>query len=217
MSTSRSQVPHINFTKTNEAVCGHESKHHVQSQSHRICDCPGSGPVWPRCLHTKGNSAEGSNPSYHFYRSLHRHRRHRERCDVDAKAAGGRGKTVPLARFLGDQLVAGGFAPGDIVGGEVGGEGYLIATYRGASSDKSILISDHIDVVEALEKDWECPPFKPLVENGYTFGRDVEDVKFDVAAVIVTLKRLKTEGFKPATDNVLVLSGDEETASARYS
>jgi acetylornithine deacetylase/succinyl-diaminopimelate desuccinylase-like protein len=49
------------------------------------------------------------------------------------------------------------------------------------------------------------------------FGRDVEDVKFDVAAVIVTLKRLKTEGFKPATDNVLVLSGDEETASARYS
>ena len=108
--------------------------------------------------------------------------------------------------------MAGRFAPGDIVGGEVGGEGYLIA-----SSDKSILISDHIDVVETLEKDWERPPFKPLVENGYMFGRGVEDVKFDVAAVIVTMKRLRTEGFKLATDNVLVLSGDEETASARYS
>lgn len=131
---------------------------------------------------------------------------------VSQDSVTGRGKTVPLARFLGDQLVAGGFAPGDIVVGEVGGEGYLIATYRGASSDKPILISDHIDVVEALGKDWEHPPFKPVVENGYMLGRGVEDVKFDVAAVIVTLKRLKTEGFKPATDIVLVLSGDEETA-----
>lgn len=131
---------------------------------------------------------------------------------VSQDSVAGRGKTVPLARFLGDQLIAGGFAPEDVVVGEVSGEGYLIATYHGGSSDKPILISDHIDVVEALDKDWERSPFKPVVENGYMFGRGTEDVKFDVAAVVVTLKRLKAEGFKPATDIVLALSGDEETA-----
>lgn len=130
---------------------------------------------------------------------------------VAQDSVAGRGKTVPLARFLGDQLVAGGFAPDDIVVGEVEGEGYLIATYHGDSSEKPILISDHIDVVEAFDKDWERPPFKPIVENGYMFGRGIADVKFDVAAVVVTLKRLKAEGFKPKTDIVLAFSGDEET------
>lgn len=131
---------------------------------------------------------------------------------VSQDSVAGRGKTVPLARFLGDQLVAGGFAREDVVVGEMKGEGYLIATYHGTGTGKPILISDHIDVVEALDKDWERSPFKPVVENGYMFGRGTEDVKFDVAVVVVTLKRLKAEGFKPATDIVLTLSGDEETA-----
>lgn len=131
---------------------------------------------------------------------------------VSQDSVAGRGKTVPLARFLGDQLIAGGFAPEDIVVGEVNGEGYLVATYHGTGDAKPILISDHIDVVEALDKDWERSPFKPVVENGYMFGRGTEDVKFDVAAVVTTLKRLKAEGFKPSTDIVLALSGDEETA-----
>lgn len=130
---------------------------------------------------------------------------------VSQDSVADRGKTVPLARFLGDQLVAGGFAPEDIVVGEAEGEGYLIATYHGTGDGKPILISDHIDVVEAFDKDWERPPFKPIVENGYMFGRGIADVKFDVAAVVVTLKRLKAEGFTPATDIVLAFSGDEET------
>jgi carboxypeptidase PM20D1 len=68
-----------------------------------------------------------------------------------------------------------------------------------------------MDVVEARAEDWARDPFTPVIENGFVFGRGSSDNKFDVSAFVATLIQLKREGFRPARDIVLLLSGDEET------
>lgn len=123
----------------------------------------------------------------------------------------GQGQVPPYARYLADLLVAGGFAPEDVQLQPLGETSALVARYRGTGAKRPILISAHMDVVEADAKDWTRDPFKMVTENGYVFGRGVLDNKFDVAMIVATLLRLKAEGFMPNRDLVLALSGDEET------
>jgi hypothetical protein len=48
---------------------------------------------------------------------------------------------------------------------------YMIATWPGSDpSLKPLVISGHMDVVEAKPEDWQRDPFTPVVENGYLFG-----------------------------------------------
>jgi acetylornithine deacetylase/succinyl-diaminopimelate desuccinylase-like protein len=59
--------------------------------------------------------------------------------------------------------------------------------------------------------DWQRDPFTLVEENGYFYGRGTADVKQEVALLTATFLRLKAEGFVPARDLVIALSGDEET------
>ncbi|UZK66119.1 M20/M25/M40 family metallo-hydrolase [Sphingomonas sp. M1-B02] len=121
-------------------------------------------------------------------------------------------QTFDYATYLKAALVAGGFADGDVRVEKLGDTAYLVARYRGsAPAAKPILVSGHMDVVEAKPADWERNPFTPVVEKGYLFGRGASDNKFDVSAFVATLIQLKREGFKPGRDILLLLSGDEET------
>jgi carboxypeptidase PM20D1 len=133
---------------------------------------------------------------------------------VSHDTVAGRGRMKAYADFLAGTLIAGGFAPADVRVTEMDGTATLVATYRGSGARKPILLSAHMDVVEAMEKDWERPPFTPVVENGYMYGRGVTDNKFDLVMMVVTLIRLKSEGFAPDRDIILALSGDEETEMA---
>jgi carboxypeptidase PM20D1 len=127
----------------------------------------------------------------------------------------GQGQVPVYAAYLADQLKAAGFAAGDIQIERHGETATLVARYRGSSGKlKPILISGHMDVVEAVGKDWTRDPFTPIVENGYVYGRGSADNKFDVSMMVATLIRLKSEGFKPKRDVILELSGDEETSQA---
>jgi acetylornithine deacetylase/succinyl-diaminopimelate desuccinylase-like protein len=119
---------------------------------------------------------------------------------------------VPYAEYLKGQLVAGGYSASEITIEPMAGTAYLIARYPGADPKKKpIVISGHMDVVEAKPEDWERAPFKAVVENGYVFGRGAVDNKFDVSMVVATLARLRRSGWKPGRDVILALSGDEET------
>jgi acetylornithine deacetylase/succinyl-diaminopimelate desuccinylase-like protein len=81
-------------------------------------------------------------------------------------------QTPQLAAYLKSVLVAGGFADDDVSITPVDDTAYLIARYRGTDSNaKPLVISGHIDVVEAKPADWQRDPFTPVVENGYLFGR----------------------------------------------
>ena len=126
--------------------------------------------------------------------------------------AGPGDKTPDVAALYRSALVAGGFAPDDVTITPVDDTAYLIARWRGADAKLgALVISGHMDVVEAKPADWRRDPFTPVVENGYLFGRGATDMKLDGTIAIASLIELKRQGFKPRRDIVIEFSGDEET------
>ncbi len=130
---------------------------------------------------------------------------------VNTRTVAGAAQVPVLAAWLADQLRASGFAPGDIEIQPYGETAALIARYRGAGNGAPLVLSAHMDVVEANPSDWERDPFVLTEENGFLYGRGVMDNKFELSMVVATLARFKREGYVPARDIVLALSGDEET------
>ncbi len=127
--------------------------------------------------------------------------------------AGPGDRTPEVASLFKAALVAGGFDPDEVTITPVDDTAYLIARWRGADPKLgALVISGHMDVVEAKPADWRRDPFTPVVENGYLFGRGSADMKLGDALAVASLVELKRQGFKPRRDIVLEFSGDEETA-----
>jgi len=105
-----------------------------------------------------------------------------------------------------------GFAGNDIEVDNSGPAPTLVAWYRGETRDGPIVLSGHMDVVEAKAEDWGRNPFVMTREDDFLIGRGAIDNKWGVTMMLATLIHLKGEGFTPKRDIVLVLSGDEETA-----
>ena len=124
----------------------------------------------------------------------------------------GQGQVPAYAAFLAKRLEAGGIPAADIRIEPMGETATLVARYRGTGTKRPLVISAHMDVVEARAAAWERDPFTPVVENGFVYGRGADDNKFDVSMIVTTLLQLKAEGFRPARDIILALSGDEETS-----
>ena len=127
--------------------------------------------------------------------------------------AGEGNKTPKYAAYLTEQLNSVGFSNEDITLIPFGDTMGMIVHYRGdgRSGKKPIIISAHLDVVEALPEDWVKNPFELIEEDGMFFGRGVFDTKLSVTHLITTFMRLKSEGFIPSRDLILAFSGDEET------
>ncbi|HQA17631.1 MAG TPA: M20/M25/M40 family metallo-hydrolase [Novosphingobium sp.] len=109
-------------------------------------------------------------------------------------------------------LLAGGWGESDIEITPVDDTAYLIATWQGSDPAlKPLVISGHMDVVEADPKDWTRDPFTPIVEDGILYGRGASDMKFDAALATSSLIELRRSGYKPKRTIILQFSGDEET------
>ena len=132
---------------------------------------------------------------------------------ISLRSVQGPGNQTPeVAALYKSALVAGGFAAADITITPVDDTAYLIARWHGSDPAlKPLVISGHMDVVEAKPADWKRDPFKPVVENGYLFGRGASDMKYDGTLAIAALIELKREGYKPRRDIIIEFSGDEET------
>jgi acetylornithine deacetylase/succinyl-diaminopimelate desuccinylase-like protein len=132
---------------------------------------------------------------------------------ISLRSVDGPGNQTPqVATLFKDALVAGGFAPGDVTITPVDGTAYLIATWPGKNPKlKPLIISGHMDVVEAKPSDWQRDPFTPVVENGYLYGRGATDMKFDGTIAIAAVLELKRQGYKPERTIIVEFSGDEET------
>jgi acetylornithine deacetylase/succinyl-diaminopimelate desuccinylase-like protein len=89
----------------------------------------------------------------------------------------------------------------------------LVVRIKGSGSGKPVLFLCHVDVVEALPRDWHTDPFKFIEKDGYYYGRGTQDMKDSDAALVATFLRLHREGYKPARDLVLALTADEEGGS----
>jgi carboxypeptidase PM20D1 len=126
----------------------------------------------------------------------------------------GPGNQAPqVAALFKSALVAGGFTESEITITPLEDTAYLIARWKGHDPKlKPLVISGHMDVVEAKPADWQRDPFTPVVENGLLYGRGASDMKLDDALAVAALIELKRQGYEPRRDIVLAFSGDEESA-----
>lgn len=138
---------------------------------------------------------------------------------ISIRSAAGQGKVPEVANYLADRFRDAGFGDSDIhvlpqtlSTGEKSAA--LVVRYEGndSSGREPILLIAHMDIVDALPKDWERDPFTLVEEDGYFFGRGSLDDKFGITMLTTTFLRLKEDGFVPGRDLILAFSGDEETA-----
>jgi acetylornithine deacetylase/succinyl-diaminopimelate desuccinylase-like protein len=122
--------------------------------------------------------------------------------------------TVQAAQALATRLHAAGYSPEDaLVTGPHDSAGNLVVRLRGRSSDSTLLLLAHLDVVDALASDWSTDPFFLTEADGWWYGRGTTDNKTGVAVAVANMIRWKQEGFVPARDVVFVATADEETSS----
>ena len=132
---------------------------------------------------------------------------------VSIPTVAGRERVPEMVEYLADEFRAAGFADQDIHIMPKGETAALVVHYKGdgSANKKPILLLGHMDVVEALAKDWQRPPFKLTQDDTYFYGRGSIDNKYGVSMLSATFIRLKKQGFVPSRDLIIAFSGDEET------
>lgn len=74
----------------------------------------------------------------------------------------------------------------------------------------ALLLHAHLDVVPAVETDWEHDPFGGELLDGYLWGRGAVDMKGTVGITIDTLTAMHRRGQQPRRDLVVAFFADEE-------
>ena len=122
--------------------------------------------------------------------------------------------TARAAQMLAGRLTAAGFLKEDVqVLGPSAKTQNLVMRYRGRHPGaRALLLMAHIDVVPARREDWSVDPWAFLERDGWFYGRGTSDNKAGAAMLVANLIRLKREGWQPARDVVVLLTGDEETS-----
>jgi acetylornithine deacetylase/succinyl-diaminopimelate desuccinylase-like protein len=121
------------------------------------------------------------------------------------------GNTTTAAEAMAKRLRDAGYPESDIyIGGPNPRKGNLVARLHGTGARKPILMIGHLDVVEARREDWSVDPFQFLEKDSYFYGRGSIDMKSGDTFLMMTMIRLKQEGFKPDRDIILALTADEE-------
>ena len=128
------------------------------------------------------------------------------------------GNVTTASEAMRKRFLDAGFAPEDVhLLGPNERKQNLVVRMRGANSGagsaKPVLFLCHVDVVEALPKDWHTNPFEFVEKDGYYYGRGTQDMKESDAALVATFLRLHREGYKPDRDLILALTADEEGGS----
>jgi acetylornithine deacetylase/succinyl-diaminopimelate desuccinylase-like protein len=121
------------------------------------------------------------------------------------------GNVSTASEAMAQRLRAAGYADSDIfIGGPNDRKKNLVVRLRGTGAEKPVLMIGHLDVVEAHREDWTTDPFQLVEKDGYFYGRGVVDMKGSDAIYVLTMMRLKQEGYKPDRDIILALTADEE-------
>ena len=91
------------------------------------------------------------------------------------------GNVPEVANYLASELIQAGFPEKDVEIVPFGETAALIARYRGddSSGKAPILLLGHMDVVEALAKDWQRPPFELTRDDTYFYARGSVDNKLE--------------------------------------
>lgn len=90
-------------------------------------------------------------------------------------------------------------------------DGNLLFYWKGASSERPIVLMGHQDVV-AAEGSWKHAPFSGDIAEGKVWGRGSADTKCSVMAFFQACEELLAAGYQPAQDVYLASSCTEEIA-----
>ena len=90
----------------------------------------------------------------------------------------------------------------------------LLFHWPGKSSDKSVLLTAHYDVVPADAKGWPFPPFSGQIHEGKVYGRGSFDDKSSLIAILEAVTACLEEELIPAVDIYLAFGFDEEVGGA---
>ena len=134
---------------------------------------------------------------------------------VAFRSAAGQAQVPAMAAYIAGHLRAAGVPDTDIVTIASGDNVALLVRITGTdASARPIMFSAHMDVVDARPEDWQRSPFTLVEEDGYFFGRGVEDNKTGVVSLISTITRIVRDGDRPRRTLVFAFVGDEETEQA---
>ncbi|MCA9530979.1 MAG: M20/M25/M40 family metallo-hydrolase [Myxococcales bacterium] len=95
------------------------------------------------------------------------------------------------------------------------GRANVVARLKGNGEKPPLLLTAHLDVVEAEPDAWTHPPFSGEVADGCLWGRGAIDMKNMAAMSLAILARLAREGVTPKRDLIFAAVADEE-AGCRY-
>jgi len=123
------------------------------------------------------------------------------------------GNELPAAELLADELSSAGLDP--VLLQSAPGRGNVVARLRGTGEKPPLLLTAHLDVVEADPSAWDHPPFCGEVHEGCLWGRGAIDMKNMAAMSVAIITRLAREGVRPQRDLIFAGVADEE-AGCRY-
>ena len=89
--------------------------------------------------------------------------------------------------------------------------GSLLATLKGTSKKRPILLLNHIDVVPVERERWTVDPFEGIVQDGYLYGRGALDDKSMGIIEMMTLLILQRKKVPLERDVLFFAAADEET------
>jgi len=118
------------------------------------------------------------------------------------------GNELPAAELLAEELRFAGLEPKVLE--SVPGRGNVVARLRGTGELPPLLLTAHLDVVEAEPESWRYPPFCGDVHEGCLWGRGAIDMKNMAAMSVAIITRLSREGIKPQRDLIFAGVADEE-------
>ncbi|MDP9793347.1 acetylornithine deacetylase/succinyl-diaminopimelate desuccinylase-like protein [Catenuloplanes nepalensis] len=119
------------------------------------------------------------------------------------------------AHWLAGALRETGFPEVEIAG--PGGAPAVIARWCAAPGAPTVLVYSHHDVRAAKEEQWaETSPHRPVLRDGYVYGRGASDAKGQVVAHLWGLRAhlAATGRAVPAVNLIWLVEGEEETGSA---
>ncbi|HEY4056047.1 MAG TPA: M20/M25/M40 family metallo-hydrolase [Kofleriaceae bacterium] len=95
----------------------------------------------------------------------------------------------------------------------------MVVRYRGTGKKPPILLTAHLDVVEADPSRWKYPPFSGDEHEGCLWGRGAVDMKHMAAMSAAIMRRLATTHTRLDRDVIFAAVADEEAGcdlGARY-
>ena len=89
----------------------------------------------------------------------------------------------------------------------------VLATLKGRKSDKSLLLTPHLDTVPA-GKNWKTDPFNAKIIGDRIYGLGATDCKGNLASALEAISSIVEDGIKLDYDLVFAATADEESGSA---